>query len=307
MIVCDMNRPWGDAVQLHQLRQVRAGLPHRRAGRKGLRRGRDGETRSQRVAPGRQAGRSRMKKVRLATVWLDGCSGCHMSLLDMDEAILAIAKRVDVVYGPLVDAQEFPKARGRHRSSKAPSARRTIWKRCTPSASAASWWWRSAIAPSPATCPAMRNQHPGAQAAGTYLRGRRADQHAESPSMACPPSCARPCRSTKSSRWISTCRAVRRSPAAIAYVLAETGGGPHAGSGIESEVRVGADHEKNHHRPRHAHRRPRQNRYLSWTSRAASPTPISTSPRCAASKNSPKAGRSMRCPPSRRASAASAR
>ena len=33
-----------------------------------------------------------------------------MSLLDIDEAILAIAKRVDVVYGPLVDAQEFPKA-----------------------------------------------------------------------------------------------------------------------------------------------------------------------------------------------------
>jgi len=51
-----------------------------------------------------------MKKVRLATVWLDGCSGCHMSLLDIDEAIVAIAKRVDVVYGPLVDAQEFPKA-----------------------------------------------------------------------------------------------------------------------------------------------------------------------------------------------------
>lgn len=51
-----------------------------------------------------------MKKVRLATVWLDGCSGCHMSLLDMDEAILNVAKRVDVVYGPLVDAQEFPKS-----------------------------------------------------------------------------------------------------------------------------------------------------------------------------------------------------
>lgn len=51
-----------------------------------------------------------MKRIRLATVWLDGCSGCHMSLLDMDEAILEIAKRVDVVYGPLVDAQEFPKA-----------------------------------------------------------------------------------------------------------------------------------------------------------------------------------------------------
>jgi NAD-reducing hydrogenase small subunit len=51
-----------------------------------------------------------MKRVRLATVWLDGCSGCHMSLLDIDEAIIPISKRIDVVYGPLVDAQEFPKA-----------------------------------------------------------------------------------------------------------------------------------------------------------------------------------------------------
>jgi NAD-reducing hydrogenase small subunit len=32
-----------------------------------------------------------------------------MSLLDIDELILAVAKRVEVVYGPLVDAQEFPK------------------------------------------------------------------------------------------------------------------------------------------------------------------------------------------------------
>lgn len=50
-----------------------------------------------------------MKKVRLATVWLDGCSGCHMSLLDIDEAILAVAGKAEVVYGPLVDAQVFPK------------------------------------------------------------------------------------------------------------------------------------------------------------------------------------------------------
>ena len=51
-----------------------------------------------------------MKRARLATVWLDGCSGCHMSVLDIDEAIIPIAKRIEVVYGPLVDAQEFPKA-----------------------------------------------------------------------------------------------------------------------------------------------------------------------------------------------------
>jgi NAD-reducing hydrogenase small subunit len=50
------------------------------------------------------------KKVRLATIWLDGCAGCHMSILDMDEAIVAVAKKVDIVYGPLVDAQKFPEA-----------------------------------------------------------------------------------------------------------------------------------------------------------------------------------------------------
>lgn len=49
-----------------------------------------------------------MPKARVATVWLDGCSGCHMSLLDIDEAILEVARKADIVYGPLVDAQEFP-------------------------------------------------------------------------------------------------------------------------------------------------------------------------------------------------------
>src|SRR5208283_4223152 len=39
---------------------------------------------------------------------LDGCSGCHMSLLDMDAGIIPLARKIDVVYGPLVDAQEFP-------------------------------------------------------------------------------------------------------------------------------------------------------------------------------------------------------
>ena len=50
-----------------------------------------------------------MSKARVATVWLDGCSGCHMSLVDIDERIVVLARLVDLVYGPLVDAQEFPK------------------------------------------------------------------------------------------------------------------------------------------------------------------------------------------------------
>ena len=49
-----------------------------------------------------------MKKVKVATVWLDGCSGCHMSLLDMDAAVISLSQKIDLVYGPLVDAQEFP-------------------------------------------------------------------------------------------------------------------------------------------------------------------------------------------------------
>jgi NAD-reducing hydrogenase small subunit len=49
-----------------------------------------------------------MSKLKVATVWLDGCSGCHMSFLDMDERLLELAKLIDVVYSPLVDAKDFP-------------------------------------------------------------------------------------------------------------------------------------------------------------------------------------------------------
>jgi len=49
-----------------------------------------------------------MDKLKIATCWLDGCSGCHMSLLDIDEAIIAVLRKADIVFGPLVDAQEWP-------------------------------------------------------------------------------------------------------------------------------------------------------------------------------------------------------
>jgi NAD-reducing hydrogenase small subunit len=48
------------------------------------------------------------RRPRLATVWLDGCSGCHMSLLDLDARIVEVAAQCDVVYGPLVDAKVVP-------------------------------------------------------------------------------------------------------------------------------------------------------------------------------------------------------
>jgi NAD-reducing hydrogenase small subunit len=48
------------------------------------------------------------EKVSVATVWLDGCSGCHMSFLDMDERLVELAALIDIVYSPLVDNKIFP-------------------------------------------------------------------------------------------------------------------------------------------------------------------------------------------------------
>lgn len=47
-------------------------------------------------------------KPTLATVWLDGCSGCHMSFLDMDDRLLQLAEQAELVYSPLVDRKDFP-------------------------------------------------------------------------------------------------------------------------------------------------------------------------------------------------------
>jgi NAD-reducing hydrogenase small subunit len=49
-----------------------------------------------------------MGRLKLATIWLQGCSGCHMSFLDLDEFLVELADRVDLVFGPFVDAKEFP-------------------------------------------------------------------------------------------------------------------------------------------------------------------------------------------------------
>lgn len=48
------------------------------------------------------------EKLRLATVWLGGCSGCHMSLLDMDEWLIELAAVADLVYSPIADHKTFP-------------------------------------------------------------------------------------------------------------------------------------------------------------------------------------------------------
>ncbi|MFM8604240.1 MAG: oxidoreductase [Cyanobium sp.] len=49
------------------------------------------------------------RKLRFATVWLAGCSGCHMSFLDLDEWLFELAEKVEVVFSPVAsDVKVFP-------------------------------------------------------------------------------------------------------------------------------------------------------------------------------------------------------
>lgn len=49
------------------------------------------------------------EKLKVATIWMDGCSGCHMSLIDMDERLIELAaEHIDIVYSPLVDHKIYP-------------------------------------------------------------------------------------------------------------------------------------------------------------------------------------------------------
>ena len=49
-----------------------------------------------------------MDRLRIATVWLAGCSGCHMSFLDLDEWLIELAGKVEVVYSPIMDIKRYP-------------------------------------------------------------------------------------------------------------------------------------------------------------------------------------------------------
>ena len=53
---------------------------------------------------------SQEQKIRLATAWLGGCSGCHMSFLDLDEKLIDLAEVITLVYSPVADLKEFPEA-----------------------------------------------------------------------------------------------------------------------------------------------------------------------------------------------------
>lgn len=47
-----------------------------------------------------------MNKPKIASDWMCGCAGCHMSLLDMDERILKIVELADLRSTPITDLKE---------------------------------------------------------------------------------------------------------------------------------------------------------------------------------------------------------
>src|ERR1700692_3426288 len=87
---------------------MRPGVPDRGSLSPGQHRGRD-ETRQ--GAAGKTddgQGEKRMERLRVATVWLGGCSGCHMSFLDLDEFLIELAGKIDLVYSTIIDVKEYP-------------------------------------------------------------------------------------------------------------------------------------------------------------------------------------------------------
>jgi NAD-reducing hydrogenase small subunit len=49
-----------------------------------------------------------LSKPTVATIWLDGCPGCHMSFLDLDERLIELSAHFDLVYSPLVGLKVLP-------------------------------------------------------------------------------------------------------------------------------------------------------------------------------------------------------
>ena len=64
-----------------------------------------------------------------------------MSLLDLDEGIVAVLKKADIVFGPLVDAQEWPEDVDVAVVEGAISSQDDLTspRRSVPGAG---WWWR---------------------------------------------------------------------------------------------------------------------------------------------------------------------
>lgn len=49
-----------------------------------------------------------MSKVTVATGWLQCCSGCHISLLDLHQELIGLLEHISIVSSPVIDVKDIP-------------------------------------------------------------------------------------------------------------------------------------------------------------------------------------------------------
>jgi len=127
-IITDLNQPWGTSETCTKCGKCVMSCPHGGALNKGSTVGEMERDRTKLESSSPQGRRNsglltsmQAKQemetkqapgqpglLRLATAWFGGCSGCHMSFLDLDEFLIDVAGKVDLVYSPVIDVKEYP-------------------------------------------------------------------------------------------------------------------------------------------------------------------------------------------------------
>jgi NAD-reducing hydrogenase small subunit len=107
-IITDLNQPWGDSDTCTKCGKCVMSCPTGALFPQRLDGGRNGTRPRQTRIHRHRTGEKTMDRIRLATVWFGGCSGCHMSFLDLDEFLIELAGKADFVYSPVMDVKEYP-------------------------------------------------------------------------------------------------------------------------------------------------------------------------------------------------------
>ena len=311
MIVADMNRPWGEARKLHQLRQVRAGVPHRRAGRERLRRWRRWSSRTARSRawpPGAEAINEEGHGWPPCGWTAARAATCRCSI--WTRRILAVGQARRPGLRPAGGCAGVSQGGGRDLVEGAVSSQEDLEKVRTDAPAQQAGGRAGRLRRH-----RQRSRHAQpdarAQAAGAHLRRRRRRTTPWIPDRWRAGAAApRRAGARSASRWICTCPAARRRPKPSSSCWASCWTGA-CRICVEGEIRISAGQsclcEEDHDRSRHPHRGARQDRHLPGRQGPRRRHAIPRHPGPRIREIHRRAGRSTRCRRSPRASAASAR